>query len=172
MRFLCRSCIVRRSVWTIASASAHFRGCECALTGPRLRTLGPASARSFFTPSTHTCSGISRCGCCRHPIHCPEGAGRGSVHSFNYPQSHAAGSRQSAFRRQSSAFPAKRSSISVYILFTFSSQIIYILYRPTLSMALAFIIYTSTDGTFTSLVKTILCNEFGLEHVPSHVKVL
>ena len=138
----------------------------------RVRTLGPASARSFFTPSTHTCRGIGRCACCWHPIHCSEGAERGSVHSFNYPQSHAAGSRQSAFRRQSSAFPAKRSSISVYILFTFSSQIIYILYRPTLSMALAFIIYTSTDGTFTSLVKTILCNEFGLEHVPSHVKVL
>ena len=39
-------------------------------------------------------------------------------------------------------------------------------------MALDFIIYTSTDGTFTSLVKTILCNEFGLEYVPSHVQVL
>ena len=70
MMFLCRSCIVRRSVWIFASASAHFRGCECALTGPRLRTLGPASARSFFTPSTHTCRGIGRCACCRHPIHC------------------------------------------------------------------------------------------------------
>ena len=80
------------------------------------------------------------------------GAGRGSVHSFNYPQSHVAGSRQSAFRRQSSAFPAKRQSISVYILFTFSLQIIYILYRPTPSMALDFIISTSTDGTFTSLL--------------------
>ena len=131
MRFLCRSSIVRRSVWIFASASAHFRGCECALTGPRLRTLGPASARSFFTPSTHTCRGIGRCACCRHPIHCPEGAERGSVHSFNYPHSPVAGSRQSAFRRQSSAFPAKRPSISVYILFTFSLQIIYILYPPT-----------------------------------------
>ena len=109
MRFLCRSSIVRRSVWIFASASA----------------------RSFFTPSTHTCRGIGRCGCCRHPIRCPEGAGRGSVHSFNYPQSHAAGSRQSAFRRQSSVFPAKRPSISVYILFTFCLQIIYILYPPT-----------------------------------------
>ena len=154
MRFLCRSCVVRRSVWTIASASAHFRGCECALTGPRLRTLGPASAHSFFTPSTHTCRGIGRCGCCRHPIHCPEGAGRGSVHYFNNPQSHAAGSRQSAFRRQSSAFPTKRQSISVYILFTNNLHPL------------------STDGTFTSFVKTILCNEFGLAHVPSHVQVL
>ena len=80
------------------------------------------------------------------------GAGRGSVHSFNYPQSHAAGSRQSAFRWQSSAFPAKRPRISVYILFTFCLQIIYILYRPTLSMALDFIISTSTDGTFTFLL--------------------
>ena len=59
------------------------------------------------------------------------GAGRGSVHSFNYPQLHVASSRQSAFRRQSSAFPSKRPSISVYILFTFSLQIIYILYPPT-----------------------------------------
>ena len=81
MRFLCRSCVVRRSVWTIASASAHFRGCECALTGPRLRTLGPASARSFFTPSTHTCRGIGRCACCPHPIHCHEGS-RERVCSF------------------------------------------------------------------------------------------
>ena len=94
------------------------------------------------------------------------GAGRGSVPSFNYPQLHVASSRQSAFRRQSSAFPSKRPSISVYILFTFSLQIIYILYLPTLSMALDFIISTSTDGTFTSLVKIIFAMESALSVSP------
>ena len=124
MRFLCRSCIVRRSVWTIASASAHFRGCECALTGPRLRT--------HFHPPPHIPAEASAgAAVARIEFAVPEGAGRGSAHSFNYPQSHVASSWQSAFRRQSSAFPTKRQSISVYILFTFCLQIIYILYPPT-----------------------------------------
>ena len=43
-----------------ASESAHSRPRECALTGPRVRTHSPASARSFFTPSTGICSGGGR----------------------------------------------------------------------------------------------------------------
>ena len=38
MRFLCRSCIVRRTVWIFASASAHSRPRECALIFHPLHT--------------------------------------------------------------------------------------------------------------------------------------
>ena len=40
-----------------AFVSAHSQACECALTGPRVRTHKAASAHSFFTPSTGICSG-------------------------------------------------------------------------------------------------------------------
>ena len=44
-------------VFMRAFASAHSRGCECALSGLRLRTLGPASAHSFSYPSTGISAG-------------------------------------------------------------------------------------------------------------------
>ena len=106
-------------VRTFEAASAHSQARDCALSAPRVR--------AHFSPPPHIPAEASAgAPVARIRFTVTRGAGRGSVHSFNYPQSHAAGSRQSAFRRQSSAFPAKPPSISVYILFTFSLQIIYI----------------------------------------------
>ena len=134
------------------------RFCECALSRLRVRTHRPATAHSFSPPSTHTCRGIGRCGCCPHRIRCSRGS-RERVCSF-FQLSSITCCQQLAI-----SISAAKFGISYKTAKHFSLHFVYILFTNNLHPL-------STDGTFTSFVKTILCNEFGLEYVPSHVQVL
>ena len=134
-------------VRTFEAASAHSQARDCALSAPRVR--------AHFSPPPHIPAGASAgAAVARIRFTVPREPGEGLFipsiilnHMLPAAGNQHFDGKVRHFLQNGKAFQ-----------FTFCLQIIYILYRPTLSMALAFIFSTSTDGTFTSLVKIILCH--------------
>jgi len=142
-----------------------IRFCECALSRLRVRTHRPATAHSR----------PRECALIFHPLHTYL-QGHRPVRLLPASDSLSRGSRErvcsffqlssiTCCRQPAVSISAAKFGISCKTAKHFSLHFVYILFTNNLHPL-------STDGTLTSFVKTILCNEFGLEYVPSHVQVL